>query len=141
MPRNVYKTIKTNTGIVIIEGSNKPIKLKWAVPKHVITDNSPSPRPDERDDHLEQFFVYKDKRYYLSQFGDLPAGSEWAEFNGWMTLADNNGVCFKLGRNADGNFDDKTVCAYTFRMETASSEQEPEETPKAKQVPVLEEEE
>ena len=101
MGRKLYKKVEQHNGSIDIYGSNRAIKLQWAVP--------------EWSNNLEQYFVYGGLRYYLSLFMDIqnkfhfPYPPEWIkEFDGYMNDTFFSGVVIKL------NSEDDSVKAFTF---------------------------
>ena len=103
MGRKVYKTIKDDDKTIVIWGSNRNIKIRYAVPDW------------QEDGELEQYFMYEGRRNYLSTFEDLhnivhrPHVSDWLkEFHGIHHDSFFSGVLIKWGS------EEETVKAFTY---------------------------
>ena len=100
--RKLYKKIEKENGTIEIYGSGKWIKIDYA-------------KPEWSDGEVEQYFRYRNNRYYLSEIMAVhnpihnPNPSDWMkEFDGYANDSFFSGILIKLSD------DGEAVKAYTY---------------------------
>ncbi len=85
-----YKTITDPnlTGKIEIYGNHHWIELKWGIPEYKQEEYKENNTPEE-DQEVEEYFDYKGRKYFLSEFTNIhnkvwsPNPPEWQkEFDG-----------------------------------------------------------
>ena len=90
-----YKTIERDNGTITIYGPNRWQNLYWATPewKDVKGD----------DEHMEQYFVHRGRRCYLSEFMSVRKDApDWMqEFDGYTNDSFFSGLVLKFAQGED----------------------------------------
>ena len=99
----VYKEIKQDNGTITFYGGNRWIKTAYGRPDWIGKD----------DDDLEEYFMYRGRKYYLSEFMriDRYAPEYMKEFDGYTNDSFFSGVVVKIGEHPDG---DTGIKAFLF---------------------------
>jgi len=113
MLRKPWKTVEQNNGTLSIFGNHHWIELEYGIPEW----EADAARREEREANLEDYFVYKGIKYFISEFMSVhnrfhnPNPPEWMkEFDGYMNDSFFSGVVIKMGDGDNQGY----VKAYTF---------------------------